>query len=770
VQSSVAQTFPLLGAIGSANTPSGSQDIFDVTGPLSDHDMQRYKKALQKRIDAESARLHAKDRDSIAAAIESVAAADRELEIVKRDLNKKSAEQPTQQPDNNNAWPVNNTPVSNRAPSTVQATTTINSPYSAPPLVALPGETLQPPLPRSQAEFAQMESERLGQLVHIAQQNGSPQTQWPTSSATAPALPKPTPEELEILRDRVKTIDDEYRLTEKRYKTGKGSSNLDVARVATDLAEAQSDLALAEGKFYEAISRLKEAREHAETAVTICTDADRAGVGSDNFESIVKTSRKLSDIKLKLVRLQNPPYVAPKAPAGASPYSAPSSPTSYQNDPYSLPAQAATGASTQPAIPSIGTATSPSANRPSQIPVTNWPARQLADPLAHSRMDANAPSASSPVANLPTESAAAPQQILGEPANAALSAPRETSLLVNENPAAIKPSPSPSEKPVLRYDGKPFSVWSSVFQTELSTEKRLEAVKALAAFARAGYQSEATDVILETVPQYDFGDINNNIPEGHLKTALIQLLTRVIPAQYWLKPLRERYDANPTSWSTFADAVVPEASYSFDSVTRESGQKFLLKLAEGENGSAAALNRLVNSDPKLMNPEIKALILKDLKGNQAQLAIAIRSLSSAEAAPPELTEILLHGDESKQITARVMLEQLSGGSLCSAVANSMNEILKDKTRQKDRLAAIRALAALGSSVQDPGIEKSLREVASSGSDAEKIAVACAFERITNGSSQAGNMIQSLMNIDAKNASDISAVVETEKRTILGRKW
>jgi hypothetical protein len=178
----------------------------------------------------------------------------------------------------------------------------------------------------------------------------------------------------------------------------------------------------------------------------------------------------------------------------------------------------------------------------------------------------------------------------------------------------------------------------------------------------------------------------------------------------------------------------------------------------------------VSSNPKLTDPEIKALILKDLKGNQTQLAIAIRSLSSVEAVPHELMEILLHGDEPKQITARAMLEQLSGGSLCNAVANSMNEILKDKTRQKDRLAAIRALAALGLSAQDPDIEKSLRNVASSGSDAEKIAVACAFERITNGASQAVNTIQSSINVNEKNAPDIAAALEAEKHTILGRKW
>ena len=54
-------------------------------------------------------------------------------------------------------------------------------------------------------------------------------------------------------------------------------------------------------------------------------------------------------------------------------------------------------------------------------------------------------------------------------------------------------------KPTLRYDGKTFDEWRTAWQTELSTEKRLEAVQALAAFGANGYGKEAAEAIFEVV-------------------------------------------------------------------------------------------------------------------------------------------------------------------------------------------------------------------------------------------------------------------------------
>lgn len=51
----------------------------------------------------------------------------------------------------------------------------------------------------------------------------------------------------------------------------------------------------------------------------------------------------------------------------------------------------------------------------------------------------------------------------------------------------------------LRYDGKSFAEWQRTFQTELKTERRTEAVKAMAVFAQNGYAAEATDTVLSVL-------------------------------------------------------------------------------------------------------------------------------------------------------------------------------------------------------------------------------------------------------------------------------
>ena len=130
----------------------------------------------------------------------------------------------------------------------------------------------------------------------------------PTGAAAQPA----TPEEIKILHERVNTIEDQLKFAQERLKAGKGATTLDVIQVGCDLALAQSDVALAEGRLDEAIAKLQQAQKQAEDAVKIASTAARAGVGGD-YEAILKAKRNLSDIKLKLIPLQSPPYIAPQA-------------------------------------------------------------------------------------------------------------------------------------------------------------------------------------------------------------------------------------------------------------------------------------------------------------------------------------------------------------------------------------------------------------------------------------------------------------------------
>ena len=55
----------------------------------------------------------------------------------------------------------------------------------------------------------------------------------------------------------------------------------------------------------------------------------------------------------------------------------------------------------------------------------------------------------------------------------------------------------------LRYDDKPFTYWEKFSLTELKSERRIDAVRAMAAFGTRGYAKEAPAVIVEPLKEYD---------------------------------------------------------------------------------------------------------------------------------------------------------------------------------------------------------------------------------------------------------------------------
>ena len=73
----------------------------------------------------------------------------------------------------------------------------------------------------------------------------------------------------------------------------------------------------------------------------------------------------------------------------------------------------------------------------------------------------------------------------------------------------------------MHYDGKSFEQWQTAWKTELSTEKRLETVKALAAFGANGYGQEAAAAIVEVAGQYDWTSIGGKQTVDELKRACL---------------------------------------------------------------------------------------------------------------------------------------------------------------------------------------------------------------------------------------------------------
>jgi len=110
---------------------------------------------------------------------------------------------------------------------------------------------------------------------------------------------------------------------------------------------------------------------------------------------------------------------------------------------------------------------------------------------------------------------------------------------------------APPPKPVYLYDGKTFDQWRDLWKHELKTERRAEAINALAAFARASYGQEAAEAIFDVAGEYDFSFMDQT-SEGQLKQGLIDLLTLPgssrVPESLWLQEVHKRLSADPKKW------------------------------------------------------------------------------------------------------------------------------------------------------------------------------------------------------------------------------
>jgi len=116
------------------------------------------------------------------------------------------------------------------------------------------------------------------------------------------------------------------------------------------------------------------------------------------------------------------------------------------------------------------------------------------------------------------------------------------------DPAAAQLSPyvdaALPQPPSLLYDGKTFAQWRSLWKNELKTEKRTEAIQALAAFGRAGNGKEAAEAVLDVAGEYDFMRGDSSEPIQNLKIAITQALhgNDGIPADDWIPLLLHRLE------------------------------------------------------------------------------------------------------------------------------------------------------------------------------------------------------------------------------------
>lgn len=330
--------------------------------------------------------------------------------------------------------------------------------------------------------------------------------------------------------------------------------------------------------------------------------------------------------------------------------------------------------------------------------------------------DANvSPPGTAPVfAPPPTDSYAVPPPAT---VNVPGAAPPSGALMAFAGRATGLPAPSASNsKADLRYDDKTFEMWRNTWKTELSTEKRLEAVKALAAFGRAGYGKEATETMLDVAGEYDFYTIDSST-EGKLKQTVLDELAPLERTQslapYWVPDLAARLQKDPKKWKWLGIFVFGRLN-SDDKATLANLQSLAASADADFRGTF--LGALIRSssprggaqqiDEKTRNLIDDALQSKDSAIILATLPELLHYPQGGGGggyggAPPQLIywpakcpSLLFHADKDVRFQARRVAHYIDEKDAPQLVVQLL-AILKDKSRDEDHIEAIRALAALG---------------------------------------------------------------------------
>jgi beta-lactamase regulating signal transducer with metallopeptidase domain len=300
--------------------------------------------------------------------------------------------------------------------------------------------------------------------------------------------------------------------------------------------------------------------------------------------------------------------------------------------------------------------------------------------------------------------------------------------------ASATSSPGPDEPPsksALRYDDKTFDQWRDLWKNELSTTKRTEAIKALAAFARAGYGKEATETILDVAGEYDFNLMSNDA-EGKLKTAV---LNELVPesghdalAKFWLPDLAARLKQDSDQWTGLTWNLMSRFRTDDPSLIAIVESLVANKSPDVRSTALSALIRSTKSakDGRVsFDDQTQKLMTDALKGGEPAMIYAVSEhlfrypqYQAGEVVKPilifqpELVPLLFHDDEFVQQRIRGLFHTIDAKD-APRVVEQLTAELQDQNPER-RLAAIRALAAIGPKAK--AALPSLKELVNSASD------------------------------------------------------
>lgn len=345
---------------------------------------------------------------------------------------------------------------------------------------------------------------------------------------------------------------------------------------------------------------------------------------------------------------------------------------------------------------------------------------------------------------------------------------------------------TPKQQPsTLLYDNKTFDQWRTLWKNELKTERRTEAIKAMAAFGRAGYGKEAAEAILDVAGEYDFHMIDGSA-EGKLKDQVLEIFNnkrgKSLDAELWLPELLQRYKADPKKWKWLTSQSIWRMSYrpSLDEFARQQ----LIELVKSD-------------DAHLRFAAVSGLAKVDVKDAElAQLAEALTSAAETEKAKhglylmlhnpnpgsfgggggygggqpsvqlrsiPAMLHALTHPDQEFLRQAREYLPRLEENTARVIVAAFIKR-LESASNDKERIVAIRTLAALSAYAESA--LPILKKFVESDSQELQIAVGVAVDRIQE--NEQGRKWITLYRMKIKDWSDDQRLTDDQEKQFVPR--
>lgn len=260
-------------------------------------------------------------------------------------------------------------------------------------------------------------------------------------------------------------------------------------------------------------------------------------------------------------------------------------------------------------------------------------------------------------------------------------------------------------KEEFRYEGKSFEEWNRAWRTELSPERRVEAVKALGAFAKVGYEREAVESLLAVAKEYEWKFIDGS-PEGQVRMAIVTQLNREdggshIRWQVWLPELTKALLTDSPFDNRFGDYVI--GAVEDTDVLREIALNAThpLRSAAISQYLRQAASSARAAETHFPTPEAVDFINSITRDKDPKRAFEGAFLNigglleeSNISYFPQLTQLILYPRNDVACTARKVAARMGRTDQEKLVKELVAKTGFASAPKQERLAAIRGLAAL----------------------------------------------------------------------------